>query len=167
MPSNLPESVHSAIFKAVVKVLRHNPVLKNYVKTGSWRIWDGSQLEFDDPANVVELPWIRLTPVGDPEKWVTIGQHNAPLTIAFELMIEGTVRTELMDYWAAVVAALFPGNGSVLAAIAAAGGEYPDQPGGYGYTISQPAYSMKTVADENATLGEGKIQIFAMMTTNP
>lgn len=152
----LPRSVHSAVFLAVVAILKADPTLARFVKT--WVVWDGTLDNLALPT-LAECPWVSITPVADPSRWETVGQHNSALSLKVEVRLEGSRVTDAMDAWGAIKAALFPDDQSVLQKLEAAGG--------LGYQISQPSYGVGPDPEGDGVMmaGDGMLKVLILLDT--
>jgi hypothetical protein len=110
------------------------------------------------------MPWVRITPTGDRSYLDTVGTHRSDLLLDFEYLVPSTRASDAMDLWAAIIRALYPGDGSVMRAIQAAGG--------FGYQVLHPGYSPGEVGEgDNAaekTLVQGgkcRMAIFVELDT--
>jgi hypothetical protein len=155
----LRKGVHRAVFRTLVQVLQSDPQLASYVKT--WRTWTGDVDDANDPS-IFELPWVRLSPIGDPEYMANVGQHAAPFTVKIETLQDGTRIDDPMDLYQAIVDCLFPGDRSVLTKLNNA---HSTGKGAFKYSLKQPNFGQVELADGVATGGTALLQIGILLDT--
>lgn len=103
-------SIRTALFRALVGAMQSNVVLNSVVR--SWRTWEGEDNDAAEPG-IDELPWVRITPQGQPAQARTIGVSEIPWTLQIETMVAGTRIDDALDLWSAFENALFPGDGTM------------------------------------------------------
>lgn len=138
MPLGLPQAERTAVFRAVVGILKADPVLKGQVKT--LLSWEGKPT---DAADLVlgMAPAIRLTPTGGPDGWMSPNTVVGDLYINFEMLTASYLVDDLMNLWRAVVAAIYDPSSTSFTAIQATlrnAGAYPPSP-----QFTMPAFDAK------------------------
>ena len=101
----LPKAQETAIFRTVEHVLARDPLLSSHVNT--FLAMRGEDQDFFEPA-VSLCPYLEIAPWPTESGWLTEGQHESPLTVRIMCAVKGTNSDNLMNFWAAVRAALFP-----------------------------------------------------------
>jgi hypothetical protein len=100
----LPTAERTAVFRAIVRLLKADPTLSNVVKT--WFVWDGTPGETQD-FELGHAPALRLTPLGGGDEWMSPQSVVGMLVIDFEMMVAGTNIDDLANLWRAVIAAFY------------------------------------------------------------
>jgi hypothetical protein len=148
----LPQSERAAVFRAVVSILRNDPVLSSVVRT--FLAWEGTP---QDPADLSlgMAPALRLTPTGGGDEWMSPASMVGPLIINVEVMTAGYNVDDPANLWRAVIAAIYDPQGRSFADIQAqlrAAGAYPPSP-----KFTMPAFDPKP--ESNFCYGVAQIQV--------
>jgi hypothetical protein len=131
----LPKSERTAVFRAMVQVLRNDPIVGRVCRT--ILSWDGKPGNHN-PLAVAMAPAIRITPVGGGDKWMSPASMVSPLYLNCEMVVAGYDADDLPNLWKAIMAAYYAPTGTTFAAIQAqlrAAGAYPPSP-----EFTDPAY---------------------------
>jgi hypothetical protein len=103
----LPSRYRGPAFRAIVDVLREDPVLQQYVK--SWRVRDGAPEEFN-PVSDGELPLIAVWPIPVANAQLTATQTKVTLRVGVRVFVAGTNVDDLLALWEAVEDAVVDGK---------------------------------------------------------
>jgi hypothetical protein len=142
-----PQSTRSQVWLALCQSLQGDPVLHGAVDT--WQLWDGSEDSTMEPTEE-NLPLFRMTPVSGNQRWLDENAQECVMLLKVECGVEGLVLTDILDYWAAIEAALFTGN--ILLNIL-----YPFQV--IQKTITTPAVGIKMFGAKSGLAAEGVLTI--------
>jgi hypothetical protein len=128
----MPAPIRSVPFKRSARTNIWNTVLQALRKPGSdlaravktFRALEGTAEDLAEgpigaPANLTEslMPWMRVSLAGGSAEWLSERQHKASMTLVVELAVAGTNVPDVLDFWSAVEAQLFPGNNELLNAL--------------------------------------------------
>jgi len=103
----LPDAEETIAFRAVAAVLRDDSTLQACNVT--FRAWEGNVGDLDEPA-VANCPYMRLTPAAGNSGWINEGQHELSLDVTIEAAVVGSDVDQLLNLWAAIRRALWPGR---------------------------------------------------------
>lgn len=151
--NRFPKSTRTQVWEQLVLSLTTDPVLHSAVDT--WQLWLGKEADLLEPTDE-GMPLFRMTPVAGPAGWLDETTHQFRWPIQIVLGVSGTDVRVMLDYWAAVEAALFTGN-AVLNAL-------------YAYnviqkTISSPAVEPRPWGEASGLVATGQINILMRITT--
>lgn len=150
--AQLPQSERAAVFRALARILRADPVLSAAVKT--WISWEGEPADARDLA-LGMAPAIRLTPTGAGDDWKSPNTVVGPLFVNCEMLTAGFNVDDQANLWRAIAAAIYAPTGTTFEAIQAqlrAAGAYPPSP-----EFTMPAFDPKP--ESNYCLGYAQIRI--------
>jgi hypothetical protein len=151
---NLPKSEYAAVYRAMVHVLRADPIVSKAVKT--LLSWEGKPTDAQTLA-IGMAPAIRITPTGGPEEWHCPASMVGPLYLNLEILVQGYDADDLMNLWRAVAAAYYDPQATTFAAIQAtlrSAGAYPPSP-----QFTAPAFDAKPESDFLFSLSQIKIMV--------
>jgi len=109
--TGISSSPTGQLWAAIVARVRANTAVMDAVKLAQF--YEGRTSDLDKWTTAT-LPAIRFTPQGGGSKWSAEVQHDAPLIVKVELIVNSTTASDVMDLWWAIVAVFFPGDNSVL-----------------------------------------------------
>jgi hypothetical protein len=128
----IPTAPETAIWRAIVGVLRGDPVLMAVrSREGNLpvtvRAWEGDpDKDVADPSaggnepSASELPLIRMTPQSYPQRWLTEQQHSGEWTLRFDVYTPGTNIDDYTDLCGVIRGAYFPTDPTQKAIVKAA-----------------------------------------------
>lgn len=124
----LPQSERSAVFRALVRILKADPIVSSAVKT--FLAWEGN------PTDAAELvlgmaPALRITPTGGADNWHSPNTTVGPLDLNCDILTAGYDVDDPVNLWRAVIAAFYAPTQTTFAAIQAqlrSAGAYPPSP---------------------------------------
>jgi hypothetical protein len=152
--TTFPDSQEVLAFRAVEAVLREDPGL---IEAGvSFRTWNGDQVD-GVPISSGQCPMIRLSPVAKPSSPSTLGRNVANAGIKVELYVAGLIAEDILNFWAAVRAALVQRKpmrgGDVYCFI-------KSQCDAHEYSVLQPAYgSWQAATPDQGLAGVGEVVV--------
>lgn len=103
----LPPAEETIALRAVVQVLADDPTLRACGVT--MHAWTGDVADVDEPT-VANCPYLRVTPTGGASGWTNQGQHELACELTIEAAVVGSDVDQLLNLWAAVRRALWPGK---------------------------------------------------------
>lgn len=145
--SVFPASARSSVWMAVVAALQSDQVLHQAVDT--WQVWSGSEEDTAEPTDN-NLPLLRMTPAGGTQSWLDENTQQCRWNFEIEIGVEGTVITDLFDFWSQVEVALFTGN-TVLNTLVTYGGIQK--------TITAPAVAPRMFGEKAGLAAKGVLTI--------
>jgi hypothetical protein len=152
----LPKSPRTNVFRAIVKILQCDLVLRNIFRPGSFRSWSGAphdELEF----TFAIAPAIRLTPANGPEQFWSPNAQVGDLLVNCEMLVAGSNVDDVQNLWWAIEKAIYPADQTKAMANAAAlqtAGAHS------GLSLfSQPAYDPEPADKFFAATGQIKIAV--------
>lgn len=151
----LKDSPETLVLRAVIRVLKTDPVLMSAVK--SWCVWDGSSNDAADRTKA-GYPHVSIVPQPGETGWQEESMHRSHLTVAIETFVAGTNADDMLNLWSAIRQAIFPALGStrraeVVAVMGpiAVNGELIQQP----YQFADPSGS----AENQVSYGRGELSV--------
>jgi hypothetical protein len=105
--SPFPSCAESSVWLAIVNALQTDPILKSAVDT--WQVWSNREQDTAEPTEE-NLPLCRVTSGNVSSRWLDESCHESDWQIEIEIGVEGCDQTHILDFWAAIVRALFTGN---------------------------------------------------------
>lgn len=103
----LPDAEETVALDAIVGVLRDDPTLRACGVT--LLAWTGDVADVDQPS-VANCPYLRVTPANGTSGWVNEGQHQLDCELTIEAAVIGSDGRQVLNLWAAVRRALWPGK---------------------------------------------------------
>ena len=157
----LPVSPRTKVYRAVVAILQHDPVLSNVIKPENFRCWAGSSKD-----NMVfefsNSPSLRVTPTNGPEEWIFPTAFRGWLYLQCEMLLAGTDVDDVFNLWFAIERALYPDDYASQQAMVAKlqqAGAYTGLP-----EFSQPAFDAQPADKFFAATGQIKIEVLLQLT---
>lgn len=151
---NLPTAEYTAVFRAMVHILRADPIVAKTVKT--IMAWEGKPTDAQTLAEGM-APVIRITPTGGPEEWHCPQSMKGPLYLNLEILVSGYDAADLMNLWRAVAAAYYDPQATTFAQIQATlreAGAYPPSP-----MFTAPAFDAKPESNFLFSLSQIRIMV--------
>jgi hypothetical protein len=105
----LPRSPRTAVFRALVKLLHNDLVLRNVLKDGALRSWSGTSHDSMEFTFSI-APAIRLTPTNGPEQFWSPNAQVGDLLINCEMIIAGTNVDDVQNLWWGIEKAIYPAD---------------------------------------------------------
>jgi len=105
----LPVSPRTKVFRAIVAVLKADPVLSNAIKPDAFRSWAGVSLD-NQEFSFSMAPAIRLTPTNGPEGFLFPDAQVGDLYINVEMLVSGTNVDDQQNLWWAIERAIYPAD---------------------------------------------------------
>jgi hypothetical protein len=103
----LPQSPRTGVFRAIEKILRTDPLLRNTIEPSSLRAWNGNDDDGIVPTQDM-APFLRMTPINQAETWWTPSSQTGSLLINMEILINGFLVDDLLNFWWAIERAIYP-----------------------------------------------------------
>ena len=124
----LPTAERTAVFRAMVSILRNDPIVSRVCK--AIKAWEGKPTDAETLV-LGMAPVIRLTPVGTGDEWMSPASVVGTLTINVEMLISGYNADDMGNLWRAIIAAFYAPTGTTFEAVQSqlrAAGAYPPSP---------------------------------------
>lgn len=102
---DLPPSPRRLVFRRIVLQLRNDPILKRLPLTVL--AWEGRPDDGRD-LTLAEAPIIRLTPSFGPDTWAFPDAMKGTMFIDTDIGLPGTDVGDMLDFWVAMMRALYP-----------------------------------------------------------
>lgn len=106
--SAFPKSPRRALWEAVLKRLKADPVLTRCVQT--WYALDGLENPDRKRWSLTQLPAVSVVTIGRGASWYAIRDFKAPIVFQIDFAIASTNEGDLLDMWTAIEQALFGGG---------------------------------------------------------
>jgi hypothetical protein len=152
----LPVAPRTKVFRALVGILQHDPVIQSVVRGPNFRAWNGSSHDTMD-FTFSSTPSIRITPTCGPDQWKFPSAQTGDLYLNVAMLIPGTDADDQFNLWWALELAIYPDNFAARAAIVAklqAAGSYDGL-----VSFSQPAADPNPSDRFFAASGQMKITV--------
>jgi hypothetical protein len=156
MGLGLPAAEYTAVFRAMVQIVRNDPIVSRVVPPAKVLCWEGK------PTDAQELtvgmgPVIRITPTGGPQVWHCPTSMVGDMLLNLEILVPGYNADDLLNLWKAIGAAFYSPTGTTFAALQAtlrAAGAYPPSP-----QFTAPAFDAKPESNFLYSLSQIKITV--------
>jgi hypothetical protein len=125
---SLPTAETTAVFRSLVSIIKNDPIVRPRIKT--FLAWEGTPRDAVTPA-LGMAPFLRLTPAGGGDQWLSPSSMVMPLIVNMEMLIEGYNTDDPMNLWRAVIASIYAPTQTTFTANQAllrAAGAYPPSP---------------------------------------
>jgi hypothetical protein len=103
----LQDSPRTKVFRAMMSILKHDPVLTSVVKGPSFRTWDGSATDTADFSNAT-CPALRFLPTNGPEQFQFPDAQVGPLFVEVHMLVAGNNVDDPQNLWWAIERAIYP-----------------------------------------------------------
>jgi len=103
----LPVDPRTAVFRALVRTLKSDPVLNREIK--NWLVWDGP-VKSNLGLSAASFPSIRLTPSIGQQSWYTPDSNIGPLIVKIEIDVNGEDADDYLNLWGCIERALYPAD---------------------------------------------------------
>ncbi len=100
-------SKRSQVWSAALAMIQASAPLKAGI--ARWIVPDGDVDAFA-PIAETDLPCLSITPRAGPAQWSSESQHRTDLYLDIELIVPGTLATDLMDAWTAIEGSIMPNS---------------------------------------------------------
>lgn len=164
MPKSLKtnQSVWTKVFRRLVQQLKTDPEFKRVVGIENLRSWEGVAGDKDPFAAPGAKPVVRLTPQPRGVDWYSEDSQAGTLYVLVEMCVQSLCIDDVADLYDLVVAALRPGNGSLMQELIALGAETGE------IVFSDPAFDPQPGTDaEGYFLASGHFQLKLIRSVNP
>jgi hypothetical protein len=151
----LPTAEYTAVFRAIVQIIRNDPIVSRVVPAAKVLCWEGKPTDARDLVG--EASVIRITPTGGPQVWLSPASMVGPLLLNLEILVPGYNADDLMNLWKAIGAAFYAPTQTTFAAIQAtlrAAGAYPPSP-----EFTAPAFDAKPESNFLFSLSQIRITV--------
>jgi hypothetical protein len=95
------------VFRAIVSLLQHDPVLSNVIKPPNFRCWSG-QSQDNMVFEFSNSPSLRITPHTSAEVWRFPNAFEGWLFLNVDMLIPGTDADDELNLWGAIEQAIYP-----------------------------------------------------------
>jgi hypothetical protein len=102
---DLPTSPRTSVFRAIVQILRNDPVLSATCRT--ILAWEGKPTD-GQPLTLAMAPALRITPANGPNQWTYPEAFRGDLYLNVEVLVSGYDYDDLLNLWWAVQRAIYP-----------------------------------------------------------
>jgi len=109
----LTDSIETLIYRVITTKLSNDPVLTRVVRT--MHLYLGSRSDSEPVGDVNSLPYLLVYPGPNPSDTATERHSESTMIVTFEIGINGTNASDLLNLWSAIRVCLFPGDGSMKA----------------------------------------------------
>jgi hypothetical protein len=157
----LPTAPRTKVFRAIISILKNDPVLSSVIRPPNFRAWSGGSHETVE-FTYSSAPAIRITPTNGPDLWKFPSAQVGLLFLNVDLLIPGTDADDQLNLWWALEKAIYPSSFPAQAAIAAqlqAAGSYDGL-----VEFSQPAFDATPQERFFAATGQMKIKVLNSLT---
>jgi hypothetical protein len=161
---SLPVSPRTSVFRALVRVLRSDEILRRTIRPEHLLTWEGQSRD-KEPLARGNSPALRLTPMPGAATWWSPDAMIGPLTVAVEAVTPGLCVDDVLNLWTVIERAIYPtdlaARNTIQGALRAAGAETGL------VEFTQPAMVADADSEEGCFTAAGQMRVMVLLEFNP